>query len=228
MCRRLRELQALRQRLKVDKAAYNQTMRTISLDPISPQQASKIVAEFKGVNHQFEQDGRTTPILKDFNLRIIRGDRIGILGANGSGKSTFLKLMLGQIAPDSGWIKRGKTIDVTYFDQNRIQLDPKKSLWETLCPDGGDHVLLGHGKEQKARHVVGYLREFLFDPKAARDRVSTLSGGQQNRLMLAKALANPGNVLILDEPTNGPRYGHARHAAGNARRLSRHLTGGQP
>ncbi len=131
----------------------------------------------------------------------MRGDRIGILGKNGSGKSTFVKLLIGEIEPDNGRIFRGKTIDIAYFDQSRVELDPKKTLWDTLCPDGGDYVFLGSDK-QRPRHVCGYLKDFLFDPKMARDRVSTLSGGQQNRLMLARLLADPGNVLILDEPTN--------------------------
>jgi ABC transport system ATP-binding/permease protein len=160
------------------------------------------VAEFKHVGKSFIHGEEEVPILKDFSLRILRGDRIGILGRNGSGKSTFLKLLTGEMTPDSGHIRRGKTIEVSYFDQSRSQLDPQKTLWETLCPDGGDTVFLGSGKDQKACHVCGYLKQFLFDPKSARDRVGTLSGGQQNRLLLAKVLANPGNVLILDEPTN--------------------------
>ena len=96
---------------------------------------------------------------------------------------------------------RGKTVAISYFDQNRTELNPIKTLWETLCPDGGDYVFIG-GDEKKPKHVCGYLKDFLFDPKMARDRVSTLSGGQQNRLMLAKLMTNPANVLILDEPTN--------------------------
>ncbi len=196
--RRLSELHKLRDKLRADKASFNQTMRTIELDPLTPTQASKIVTEFKMVNKSYGDK----PILKDFNLRIMRGDRIGILGQNGSGKSTFLKLLIGEIEADSGRVSRGKTMEIAYFDQNRVQLDPKKSLWQTLCSDGGDHVTLGSGAEQRQRHVCGYLKDFLFDPKVARNQVSTLSGGQQNRLMLAKVLANPGNVLILDEPTN--------------------------
>jgi ATP-binding cassette subfamily F protein uup len=195
--RRLGELYRLREKLKNDKAAYNQRMRSVDMEAITPTQASKIIVEFKDVSKSFGP----LPILKDFNLRIVRGDRIGILGRNGSGKSTFLKLLTGEIQPDAGRVFRGKTIDIAYFDQNRVQLNPKKTLWDTLCPNGGDYVFLGKGNE-RPRHVCGYLKDFLFDPKMARDRVSTLSGGQQNRLMLARLLADPGNVLILDEPTN--------------------------
>ncbi len=199
--RRLNELHRLREKLKSDKAAYNQRMRSIDVDSLTPTQASKIIVEFKHVDKSFNTPERDIAILKDFNLRILRGDRIGILGRNGSGKSTFIKLLIGEIVPDAGRIFRGKTIEIAYFDQNRIALNPNKTLWDTLCPGGGDYVFLGSGQDCPM-HVCGYLKNFLFDPRIARDRVSTLSGGQQNRLMLAKLLTNPGNVLILDEPTN--------------------------
>jgi ATP-binding cassette subfamily F protein uup len=199
--RRLNELFRLRDKLRADKAAYNQRMQKVNIDAQSPAQASKIIVEFKHVEKSFTHDGKTVPILKDFNLRILRGDRIGILGKNGSGKSTFIKLLIGEAEPDKGRIFRAKNIDIAYFDQNRSFLNPDKTLWDTLCPDGGDHVFLGSEK-QRSMHVCGYLKDFMFDPKLARARVSTLSGGQQSRLMLARILANPGNVLILDEPTN--------------------------
>lgn len=200
--RRLNELNRLREKLKADKSAYNQRMRTIELDQIAPTQASKIIVEFKHVSKSFERGGKPIPILSDFSLRIVRGDRIGILGRNGSGKSTFIKLLTGELMPDSGRIFRGKTVDITYFDQSRSELNPNKTLWDTLCPHGGDYVFLGNNEAPRPVHVCGYLKSFLFDPRLARDRVGTLSGGQQNRLMLAKILAHPGNVLILDEPTN--------------------------
>ncbi len=196
--RRLNELRRLREKLKNDKAAYAQRLKAIDADPLKPTPGSKIVVEFKHVDKSFHRDGKEIPILKDFNLRILRGDRIGVLGKNGSGKSTFIKLLVNELEPDKGRIFRGKTIDIAYFDQSRADLDPKKTLWDTLCPQGGDYVFIG----EKAIHVCGYLKNFLFDPRMARDRVGTLSGGQQNRLMLAKLLAAPGNVLILDEPTN--------------------------
>jgi len=199
--RRLSELYRLREKLKSDKAAYAQRMRAIDVESLPPAQASKIIVEFKHVDKAFKNGDREIPILKDFNLRIVRGDRIGILGKNGSGKSTFVKLLIGELEPDAGRVFRGKTIDIAYFDQNRVQLNPNKTLWDTLCPNGGDYVFLGND-QNRPQHVCGYLKNFLFDPRIARDRVSTLSGGQQNRLMLAKLLTNPGNVLILDEPTN--------------------------
>lgn len=200
--RRMNELHRLREKLKNDKAAYKQRIAAIELESLPPSQASKIIAEFKHVDKSFtREDGKKTHILRDFNIRIQRGDRIGILGKNGSGKSTFIKLMTKQMEPDAGYVRLGKTVDITYFDQHRVALDPNKTLWDTLAPDGA-YVFIGHGAKQKHIHVCGYLKNFLFDPKIARDKVATLSGGQQNRLMLAKALATPGNVLILDEPTN--------------------------
>ena len=196
--RRMRELHRLREKIRQDKAAYNTITQKIELDALAVSLASKRIAEFKHVSKSFEK----MPILNSFSMQVLRGDRIGILGKNGSGKSTFLKLLIGELEPDSGLIQRAKNMSISYFDQNRSDLDPKKTLWETLCPSGGDHVFLGGGEEKKSVHVCGYLKSFLFDPKIARDRVGTLSGGQQNRLMLAKILSNPGNVLILDEPTN--------------------------
>ena len=200
--RRLNELFRLRDKLKAEKSAHAQRLRHIELEQMGASQASKVIVEFKQVHKSFMRDGKKLPILEDFNIRITRGDRIGIIGKNGSGKSTFIKLLTGELETDSGFVKRGKTIDIAYFDQNRVHLNPNKTLWDTLCPNGGDYVFLGGGEKPRPQHVCGYLKDFLFDPRMARDRVSTLSGGQQNRLMLAKLLTNPGNVLILDEPTN--------------------------
>ena len=199
--RRLSELHRLRARLQADAAAHAQRARTVALEELPAEQTAKIVLEFKHVEHSFTQGERTLPILRDFNLRIVRGERIGILGKNGSGKSTFLKMAVGTLTPDSGRVFRSKTVDIAYFDQQRLQLDTGKTLLETLCPGGGEHVFL-NGDRERPQHVCGYLKNFLFDPKLLRDRVETLSGGQQSRLMLAKLLTAPGNLLILDEPTN--------------------------
>lgn len=199
--RRLNELHRLRDKLRNDKAAYNAKTKAIDLDPLQPTPSSKIVAEFKLVSKTFERDGKQIHIMKDFSRRIIRGDRIGILGRNGSGKSTFLKLLIGELEPDAGRVNRSKKIDLAYFDQHRTALNPKLSLWRTLAPNG-DYVFFGSGEQRRHKHVAAYLKDFLFDPKRARDDVGTLSGGMQNRLMLAKTLINPGNLMILDEPTN--------------------------
>jgi ATP-binding cassette subfamily F protein uup len=201
--RRLRELGRLRDKLRSDKAAYKQRSQKITMDALETPNASKIIAEFKQVSKKFtREDGSTLPILQDFSHIILKGDRLGILGKNGSGKSSFLRMLTGELTQDSGHIFRSKTLDLSYFDQNRSELDPTKTLWETLCPHGGQDVMLGSGDNQKTIHVCGYLKRFLFDPKIAHDKVATLSGGQQNRLLLAKILAQPGNLLILDEPTN--------------------------
>lgn len=199
--RRLNQLHDMRQKLREDKRAFLSTKKTIDLDPISPTLASKIVAEFHHVSKSFHHNGEEHPILDRFSMRILRGEKIGIVGRNGSGKSTFLKLMLGELEADMGRVKLGKHLEFSYFDQHREDIDPKKTLWETLCPNGGDHVIIG-GDHGRSRHVCAYLKDFMFDPKMARHPVGTLSGGQRNRLLLAKILINPGSVLILDEPTN--------------------------
>ncbi len=196
--RRLEEMKKAREKLKADKSQFRQATTKIELKPLEASQTSRALAEFYKVSKSFDHDGKTIPILENFNLRIMRGDRIGILGRNGSGKTTFLKMLIGEMEPDRGKVKRSKSIEFSYFDQKRSDLNPKHSLRKTLCPTGGEYVdVMG-----KPRHVCGYLKDFLFDPKASHDPVGTLSGGQKNRLMLAKVLANPKGFLILDEPTN--------------------------
>ena len=154
---------------------------------------SKLVIEAKHISKSFG----TRDIIKDFSTRIIRGNKIGIVGPNGAGKTTLIKLLTKRLAPDSGHVRIGKNLEEAYFDQNRMTLDLKKTLWQTLC-DKGDHIMVqGHW-----RHVVAYLKDFLFKPAQANCPVAALSGGEKNRLMLAKALAQPSNFLVLDEPTN--------------------------
>ncbi|MFA7275586.1 MAG: ATP-binding cassette domain-containing protein [Pseudobdellovibrionaceae bacterium] len=192
--RRLALMKEERDSLRADKSAFLRMMAKVDMEATDVQGTSKIVAEFIKVNKNFEDK----LILDKFSLRITRGDRIGILGRNGSGKSTFLKLLIGELEPDAGKVKRNKEIEFSYFDQNRQNLNPESSLWMTLVPSGGDYItVMG-----KPRHVCGYLSDFLFDPACARNPVSTLSGGQKNRLLLAKVLADPKSFLILDEPTN--------------------------
>ncbi|MGH1398026.1 MAG: ABC-F family ATP-binding cassette domain-containing protein, partial [Alphaproteobacteria bacterium] len=197
--RRLEQVRQMRDKLKADESAYRKATQKIELKPIDNIDASsKIVAEFYNVHKSFEAEHKTVPILSGFSLRIKRGDRIGILGKNGSGKTTFLKMLLKEMEPDQGRVKTRKELEFSYFDQKRSDLDPTDSLKKVLSPGGGDYINV-MGKE---RHVCGYLKSFMFDPSRAQDKVSQLSGGQKNRLMLAKILANPKSCLILDEPTN--------------------------
>ena len=137
-------------------------------------------------------------MLQPFSTRILRGDRVGILGPNGAGKTTLLKLLTGELAPDAGTVRLGTGLDIARFDQHRAQLDPERTPWDILCPHGGDRVQV----RGESRHVVGYLREFLFRDEQARQPVHALSGGERNRLLLALILARPANLLVLDEPTN--------------------------
>ena len=196
--RRLRELHKLRDKLRSDKAAYKQRRQKIELEALEIATASKVMAEFKNISKRYGD----LIILNEFDHLILKGDRVGILGHNGSGKSTFLKMLVNEEEPDSGFIFRTKTMELSYFDQNRRDLDPEKTVEQILCPQGGTFVKLGHGENERNIHVRGYLKQFLFDPKIINHKVGTLSGGQQNRLLLAKIMANPGNLLILDEPTN--------------------------
>ena len=196
--RRVEMMKEARDALKADLSSFRKMMGKIKVEMNDVEMTSRIVCEFYNVSKTFVEDGREKVILKNFHLRIQKGDKIGILGKNGSGKTTFLKMLIGEVEPDSGSVKRKKELEFSYFDQKRKDLKDDLTLWKTLCPEGGDHVdVMG-----KARHVCGYLKDFLFDPSKAHHAVGTLSGGQKNRLMLAKILANPKTCLILDEPTN--------------------------
>ena len=150
----------------------------------------------------FDADGISkayagVPVIADFSARIMRKDRIGLVGPNGAGKTTLLRMLVGDLAPDAGEVTRGTNVQVAYFDQQREQLDPDRTVVDTVA-DGNDTVTIGG----VARHVYGYLEDFLFPPERARSMVKTLSGGERNRLLLARLLTRPANVLVLDEPTN--------------------------
>lgn len=192
--RRVEQMKIMRDQLMKDRSSYRRATRKIELPQVSAEISSRVIVEFKQACKSYGDK----VILDHFNFRVLRGDRIGLLGRNGTGKTTFLKLMLGLMDPDKGTVKRAKNLDIGYFDQKREDLKPNQSLWKTLCPQGGEYIeVMG-----KTRHVRGYLKDFLFDPARAEDKVATLSGGQKNRLMLAKVLAQPGHILVLDEPTN--------------------------
>lgn len=186
---RLRRLQQLRQ----ERREQIKMTGSVNLEAETAELRSKMVIEAKHISKSF--GGRE--IVKDFSIRVIKGNKLGIVGPNGSGKTTLIKLLTKRLEPDSGFVRIGKNLEEAYFDQNRITLDPKKTLWKTLCNEG-DHIWVrGH-----FRHVVAYLKDFLFKPDQAQCPVSTLSGGEKNRLMLALALAKQSNFLVLDEPTN--------------------------
>ena len=151
------------------------------------------VVELRNVTHGYGAD----PLILDLSLRIMRGDRIGLIGNNGVGKSTLLRILVGEITPNSGTVEVGTNLEIGYFDQLRRELDPEKTVAETVG-DGRDHVMVNG----RPRHVVGYLKGFLFSPKRALTPVAALSGGECNRVILARLLARPANLLVLDEPTN--------------------------
>lgn len=198
--RRLQTMREERERLKRDQSAFRRMMAKVQVGEMEETElGSRVLAEFFKVDKKYtNEDGRDIRILNKFSLRITRGDRIGILGRNGSGKTSFLKLLIGQEKPDMGKVKLAKDLEISYFDQKRADLLPDHTVQYTLIPSGGDHLnVMG-----KTRHVCGYLKDFLFDPAMVHQRVGTLSGGQKNRLLLAKVLADPKPLLILDEPTN--------------------------
>jgi ATP-binding cassette subfamily F protein uup len=188
---RLRQLQELRARRREEVIAPQGSAR---LQAAAGVNSGRLVIEATGIARSFA--GR--PIVRGFSTRILRGDRVGIVGPNGAGKSTLLKLLTGELEPDAGSVRLGANLEIARFDQDRGQLDPDSTPWDTLCPAGGDQVqVLGRWK-----HVVGYLRDFLFRDEQARQPVRALSGGERNRLLLARILARPSNLLVLDEPTN--------------------------
>lgn len=193
--RRKRNMGRLRrlQQLRAERREQIKMAGSVEMEAQTTELRSKMVIEAKHVYKSFGDK----QIVKDFSLRVIKGNKLGIVGPNGSGKTTLIKLLTKRLEPDSGFIRIGKNLEEAYFDQNRVTLNPQKTLWKTLCNEG-DHIWVrGH-----FRHVVAYLKDFLFKPEQAQCPVSALSGGEKNRLMLAVALAHPSNFLVLDEPTN--------------------------
>jgi ATP-binding cassette subfamily F protein uup len=162
------------------------------------ERSGKLVAELIDVSKAYPRaDGGTLTVVDRFTATILRGDKIGLIGPNGAGKSTLLKLILGQLKPDSGTVKQGANVQVAYFDQLRSQLDEEKTVVDTISP-GSEWIEIGNER----KHVMSYLSDFLFAPARAKSPVKSLSGGERNRLLLARLFARPANVLVLDEPTN--------------------------
>ncbi|MFN7757932.1 MAG: ATP-binding cassette domain-containing protein [Betaproteobacteria bacterium] len=186
---RVARLQALRRQRQARREQQGQVK--LALD--AGGRSGKLVAELEHVGKGF--DGKT--VVRDLSLALMRGDRLALVGPNGAGKSTLLKLIVGTLAPDSGRIRRGTQLTVAYFDQLRARLDPEKTVAETIAP-GSDWIEVAGVR----KHVMSYLGDFLFPPRRATAPVKTLSGGERNRLLLARLFAQPANLLVLDEPTN--------------------------
>lgn len=186
---RVRRLEALRE----TRVARREQQGQVKLDVTAGERSGKIVAELIAVSKSYGEKC----IVQDFSSIILRGDKIGLIGPNGAGKTTLLKLILGEESPDGGSIKQGTKLQVAYFDQMRAQLDDNASLADTIAP-GSDWVEVNGQR----KHVMSYLGDFLFAPERARSPVKSLSGGERNRLLLARLFAKPANVLVLDEPTN--------------------------
>ena len=181
------------EQLRRERAARRDQMGSIRMSIDAGEKSGKIVAEVKGLSKSF----RDCVIVKDLDFTLMRGDRLGLIGRNGAGKSTLIKLLLGKIQPDAGTVKLGTNIKLAYFDQLREQLDLTKTVAETISP-GSDWVEIGGER----KHIIAYLGDFLFPPRRANVPVSSLSGGERNRLLLARLFALPANLLVLDEPTN--------------------------
>ena len=181
------------EQLRREREARRDALSSVRLSLDAGERSGKVVIETKALLKSF--DGR--PIVKSLDLRVMRGDKLGLLGKNGTGKTTLIKLILGKLQADSGTVKLGTNLSVAYFDQLREQLDLNQTVAQTISP-GSDWVEIAGVK----KHIMSYLNDFLFSPQKANVRISTLSGGERNRLLLARLFALPANLLVLDEPTN--------------------------
>jgi len=188
--RRVRELRAMRQEVREQRHAVG----NVRLDAAEGSLSGKLIVETSGVSKGYGAG----EVITDLNLRVMRGDRLGVVGPNGAGKTTLLKLLTGQIAPDRGTIRQGANLEIVALDQKRDELDPNWTVSDALTGGRGDQVVING----KARHVASYMKDFLFLPEQRLSPIRVLSGGERARLMLARALAKPSNVLVLDEPTN--------------------------
>jgi len=193
---RVRALMAMR----AERAARRERLGTVRLQAEVAETSGKVVFEVDNVTKRFVGTDAAAPpttVVRGFSARIMRGDRIGLIGPNGAGKTTLLRMIIGELAPDEGQVRRGANVQIAYYDQQREQLDPEKTVFETIGE--GNDTVTANGR---TRHVHAYLRDFLFSNERARSPVKALSGGERNRLLLARLFTRPANVLVLDEPTN--------------------------
>ncbi|MDO9491391.1 ATP-binding cassette domain-containing protein, partial [Acetobacterium sp.] len=190
---RVRELKKLRD----ERALRRERSGTATIIVQDAERSGKLVVEAKGVSHAWGEGPDAVPVFTDLNLSIMRGDKLGLIGPNGAGKTTLIQVLLGKIKPSHGNVRLGTNLEVAYFDQHREELDPNKNVRESVA-EGSDQVTInGH-----TRHVMGYLKDFLFSAERANSPVRVLSGGERNRLLLARLFTRPSNVLVMDEPTN--------------------------
>jgi ATP-binding cassette subfamily F protein uup len=180
-------------KMREERRIRREQMSNVRMHLQQARRSGNLVLETENVSFGYDE----TPIIHDFSTIIMRGDRVGIIGPNGSGKTTLLRLLLGELTPQQGNVRPGTNLEVTYFDQLRVRLDEEKSVQDNVA-EGSDRIVING----KTRHIIGYLQNFLFTPQRSRSPVKVLSGGERNRLMLAKLFSRPSNLLVMDEPTN--------------------------
>jgi ABC transport system ATP-binding/permease protein len=182
------------ERMRENRRGRREHTGSVRMNTQEAVRSGKLVIETKGVHYGYDDQ---SPVIRDLSTTVMRGDRVGIMGPNGSGKTTLLRLLLGELTPNGGTLRHGVNLEISYFDQLRAQLDEDKSVLENVG-DGNDTIIFNG----MPRHIMGYLQDFLFSPERARSPVRILSGGERNRLLLARLFTKPSNVLVMDEPTN--------------------------
>ena len=196
--RRARAVHELRATLATERQDIERTRARAGIAVATADTSGRLVIEAENLVKHFDTPSGPITVADGFSTRIMRGARVGIIGRNGAGKTTLVKMLIGELQPDQGEVRLGTNLEIAYFDQHRAALDPEATLWDTLADGGGDQVVV----RGQPRHVVAYLRDFLFDEGQARQKVKALSGGERNRLLLAKLFLKPCNLLVMDEPTN--------------------------
>ncbi|NBB82018.1 MAG: ATP-binding cassette domain-containing protein [Alphaproteobacteria bacterium] len=191
---RVRELQRMREERRARVARPG----VAKLDPAEAKQGGTLVLEAEGLVKDVPGPDGPRRVVDGFSTRLVRGDRVGVIGPNGAGKTTLVRMLIGSLAPDAGTVRLGPTVEPVYFDQTRASLDAEARVRDVLLPEGGDRLQVG----DRMVHIASYLRDFLFDPSRMESPLKSLSGGERNRLLLARLFARPSNLMVLDEPTN--------------------------